>query len=206
MKKTALGVMLAFAVSASAAVAADIPRRTYAPAPYASVPAVYSWMGPYVGANLGYQWGETSNNPTEPSGIFGGLQAGYNWQTGQFVFGVETDIQLSSADDVFAPWKFANPWFGTARARAGIAMNNILFFGTGGLAYGGLRADNLGLSETRTGAGWTVGAGMEVGLTPNWSAKVEYLYIDLTDRSFSVTGTNNGLESNLLRFGVNYRF
>jgi outer membrane immunogenic protein len=54
--------------------------------------------------------------------------------------------------------------------------------------------------------GYTVGAGMEVGFTPNWSAKVEYLYLDLADRGFVVTGTNNGLETSLLRFGVNYRF
>jgi outer membrane immunogenic protein len=200
MKRTALGATLAFAVTSGAAIAADIPPRTYAPAPYAAVPAFYSWMGPYVGANLGYQWGNTTNNPTNPAGIFGGLQ------TGQFVFGLEGDMQLSSADDVFAPWKFANPWFGTARGRAGIAVNNILFYGTGGLAFGNLRADNLGLSENRTHAGWTVGAGMEVGLTPNWSAKAEYLYFDLTDRGYSVTGVNNGLESSLLRFGVNYRF
>lgn len=204
MRTTALGATLAIAVTTGAANAADIPPRTYAPQPY--VPAVYSWMGPYVGANVGYQWGETTKNPTEPAGIFGGLQLGYNFQTGQFVLGVETDIQLSAADDVFAPWKFANPWFGTARARAGFALNNILVYGTGGLAYGAIRADNLGLSETRTGAGWTIGAGMEVGLTPNWSAKVEYLYLDLADRGFSVTGTSNGIESSMLRFGINYRF
>ena len=47
---------------------------------------------------------------------------------------------------------------------------------------------------------------MEVGLTQNWSAKVEYLYIDLAERDYTVTGTDNGLNSNLLRFGVNYRF
>ncbi|MBI4274333.1 MAG: porin family protein [Rhizobiales bacterium] len=204
MKRMALGAALAIAVAGNAAIAADIPPRTYAP--YAAVPAAYSWMGPYLGVNLGYQWGETTNNPTEPSGIFGGLQAGYNFQSGQFVFGIETDIQLSSADDVFAPWKFANPWFGTLRGRAGIAFNNILLFGTGGLAYGSLRGDNLALSESHTNLGWTVGAGVEVGMTPNWSAKVEYLYIDLTDTAYSVTGRDNGLESNLLRFGVNYRF
>jgi outer membrane immunogenic protein len=62
------------------------------------------------------------------------------------------------------------------------------------------------LSENRTALGWTAGLGMEVGLTQNWSAKVEYLYLDLTDRHYTVTGTDNGLTSNLLRFGVNYRF
>ena len=66
------------------------------------------------------------------------MQAGYNGQFGQFVFGGETDLQVSDADDTFAPWKFSNPWFGTLRARAGFAMSNVLFYGTVGLAYGTL--------------------------------------------------------------------
>jgi outer membrane immunogenic protein len=206
MKKTIVGAGLAVAIATVSAQAADLPRGQYRP--YAPPPVVvaYSWMGPYVGANLGYQWGETTNNPTEPSGIAGGLQAGYNFQTGQFVFGGEADIQLSGAEDTFAPWKFSNPWFGTVRARAGVALNNILFYATGGLAYGNLRGEIGGLSENRTALGWTAGVGMEVGLTQNWSAKVEYLYIDLAERDYTVTGTDNGLNSNLLRFGVNYRF
>jgi outer membrane immunogenic protein len=206
MKKTIFAAGLAIAFATLSAQAADLPRggyRPYAPPP---VVAAYSWMGPYIGANLGYQWGETTNNPTEPSGITGGLQAGYNFQSGQFVFGGEADIQLSGSEDTFAPWKFSNPWFGTVRGRAGVAMNNILFYATGGLAYGNLRGEISGLSENRTGLGWTAGLGIEVGLTPNWSAKVEYLYVDLTDRHYSVTNTDNGLESSLLRFGVNYRF
>jgi outer membrane immunogenic protein len=166
----------------------------------------YSWMGPYLGINGGYSWGNTTNNPTKPSGFAGGIQGGYNWQTGQFVFGGETDLQLSAAEDTFAPWKFVNPWFGTTRARAGIALNNVLFYGTGGFAYGGLRAEMAGVTEARTLYGWAAGLGLEVGFTPNWSAKAEYLYVDLSDRNYVLTATQNGLESNLLRFGVNYRF
>lgn len=124
------------------------------------------------------------------------------------MFGAETDIQLSSAEDRFALWKFSNPWFGTLRGRGGYAHNNVLFYGTVGLAYGTLRGQNsfTGFSQSRTDIGWTVGAGMEVALNSNWSARAEYLYIDLNDRSHSVTGTDNGLESSLLRFGINYRF
>ena len=55
-------------------------------------------------------------------------------------------------------------------------------------------------------AGWAGGLGTEVGLTPNWSAKVEYLYMDLADRGFSITGMDNGYRSNMLRFGINYHF
>ena len=207
MKKTLFAASLtAMAVAAGAAVAADLPRG---PAPYYSAPAMsglYNWSGPYAGLNIGYEWGKVTNTAGEPSGLMGGGQLGYNWQSGQFVFGAETDIQFSGADDTFAPWKFANPWFGTLRGRAGYAFNNILVYGTLGLAYGELKGTILALDETRTEVGWAGGVGAEYGFTPNWSAKVEYLYMDLASRSFSITGTDNGLHANLLRLGVNYHF
>jgi len=166
------------------------------------------WQGPYVGANLGYQWGAITGNPTRPNGFAGGAQAGYNWQSNQFVFGGEADIQFSGADDTFAPWKFSNPWFGTLRGRAGFATSNILIYATGGLAYGSVRVKNTftGADESKLHPGWVLGAGMEVALTTNWSARAEYLYVDLSDRSYAQTGTSNGIESSVVRFGVNYRF
>ncbi len=168
----------------------------------------YSWAGPYLGGNLGYAWGSVANNPTKPSGFVGGVQAGYNWQNGAFVFGVEGDIQATGAEETFAPWKFSNPWFGTVRGRAGYALNNVLLFGTGGLAFGELRATTFGLSESHTNAGWTLGAGAEIqmGFAPNWSAKVEYLYVDLANSNFVITGASNGYRFGLIRAGVNYRF
>jgi outer membrane immunogenic protein len=165
-----------------------------------------SWARPYLGINLGYAWGSVANNPTKPSGFVGGVQAGYNWQNGAFVFGLEGDIQATGAEQTFAPWKFSNPWFGTVRGRAGFAFNNILFFGTGGLAFGELRATTFGLSESHTNAGWTLGAGAEMGFAPNWSAKIEYLYVDLANSNFVVTGASNGYRFGLIRAGVNYRF
>lgn len=212
MKKTILALTLAglaagVAAASNSASAADISRG---PSPYYSAPATpgtyYNWAGAYAGINLGYQWGSVSNTSTNPSGIEGGLQGGYNWQNGQFVYGVETDLQISGADDTFAPYKFSNPWFGTLRGRAGMAMNNILFYGTFGLAYGGVKGEKSGLSEDKTHVGWAAGLGAEVGLTPNWSAKLEYLYADLSSRTYSVTGTDNGLSSSVLRVGVNYHF
>ena len=205
MKKTILAMTMASLVAAAGtATAADLPRSS---APYySSAPAVYNWGGGYAGLNVGYEWGSITNSSGSPSGLEGGLQAGYNWQSGQFVFGGETDIQVTGADDTFAPWKFANPWFGTLRGRAGYAMNNVLFYGTFGLAYGGLRGTFLGLDESKTHVGWAGGLGMEVGFTPNWSAKIEYLYMDLSNRAYSITGTSNGFETNMVRFGINYHF
>ena len=190
---------------AGSASAADFGRAPYytAPAPLTS----YSWVGPYLGGNLGYEWGATSNNPTKPSGCVGGVQAGYNWQSGCWVFGVEGDIELSGADDTFAPWKFSNPWFGTVRGRAGYAMHNVLLYGTAGLAFGELTAETLALAnESHSNIGWTAGAGVEVGFYGNWTAKAEYLFVDLADSTFALTGTNNGLSASMLRVGVNYHF
>src|SRR5690242_1233056 len=203
MKKTILAITVA-TVAGGAAAAADLPRG---PAPYYPPPSsIYNWTGPYAGLNLGYEWGKVTSTSIEPAGVAGGGQLGYNWQTGQFVFGLETDLQASGADDTFAPYKFSNPWFGTLRGRAGFAVNNILLFGTLGLAYGDLEGQFGSLSETKTLFGWAGGVGMEVGVTSNWSAKVEYLYMDLASRTFSITGANNGLQSSYLRFGVNYHF
>ena len=165
-----------------------------------------SWARPYLGVNLGYAWGSVANNPAKPSGFVGGVQAGYNWQNGSFVFGLEGDIQATGAEETFAPWKFSNPWFGTVRGRAGFAFNNVMFFGTGGLAFGELRATTFGLSESHTNAGWTLGAGAEMGLALNWSAKIEYLYVDLANSTFVITGASNGYRFGLIRAGVNYRF
>jgi outer membrane immunogenic protein len=205
MKKMFLAMTVAAAAVSGAANAADIQRG---PTPYYSpAPAgLYNWGGFYAGANVGYEWGKITNNSTEPSGLVGGLQAGYNWQQNSFVFGAETDIAVTNADDTFAPYKFSNPWFGTLRARVGYAINNILFYGTFGLAYGELKGETAGLDETKTHVGWAGGLGMEVGFTPNWSAKVEYLYMDLSNRAYSITGADNGFETNMLRFGVNYHF
>jgi outer membrane immunogenic protein len=168
--------------------------------------AGYSWAGGYFGVNLGYRWGGISNFAASPDGIAGGVQAGHNWQSGQFVFGGESDIQAADGRDTFAPWQFSNPWFGSLRGRAGFAMNNVLFYATAGLAYGGLRVQTAGAREGKSHIGWAAGAGMELGLTRNWSARAEYLVMDLADRGYVMTGANVGLESNLLRLGVNYRF
>lgn len=205
MKKTMRALTLAAMAAASgAAVAADLPRG---PAPYyAPAQNYYNWMGFYAGVNLGYEWSHVTSSSLDPSGIAGGAQVGYNWQSGHFVLGGETDIQASAADDTFAPWKFSNPWFGTLRGRAGYAVNNMLFYGTLGMAYGELSGEFNSLDENKTLVGWTAGAGMELGINSRWSAKVEYLYMDLGDRAYTITGVNNGLQSNILRLGVNYHF
>ncbi len=193
----ALGVLLA----AGAARAADLPRVFAAPETY----PVYSWVGPYVGVNVGYQWGSATNAGADPSGVMGGFQGGYNSQLGRFVLGVEGDLQASAADDMFAAWRFKNPWFGTLRGRAGYAMDNVLLYATFGVAYGGGVIETGGNSEANTHVGWAGGVGMEIGLTSDWSAKAEYLFIDLTDQRYLLFG-DTGFKSSIVRVGANRRF
>jgi outer membrane immunogenic protein len=207
MKRLVVGAAALAAVGWTAsAEAADLNYGQRAPYTVNQPLNAYSWAGPYLGANLGYEWGSVNNNPAKPSGFVGGVQAGYNFQNGPWVFGVEGDIQAAGADDTFAPWKFSNPWFGTLRGRAGYAFSNVLFYGTAGLAFGELRAQTFGWTESHTSAGWTIGAGAEVMFAPNWSAKLEYLYIDLSTSQFAITGVSNGYSASVVRAGVNYHF
>src|SRR5436309_8459641 len=123
----ALALVVA-ALIATPAAAADLyygKAPAFAAAPFNG----YNWNGAYVGVNLGYQWGKMTNwGGGEPNGVMGGGQIGYNWQFGQYVFGLEADLQGSAAEDRFAAYKFANPWFGTVRGSAGYGMNYVLLY------------------------------------------------------------------------------
>jgi outer membrane immunogenic protein len=179
------------------------PPPSPPPAPYD--PYLY-WCGPYIGANVGSQSGTVSNSGAKPSGVAAGFQGGYLWQFGQWVAGWESDFQFSSTEDSFAFFKFANPWWGTVRGRGGVAFDNLLLYGTAGLAYGRTRVDVASFSETNFHIGGTIGAGLEFGLSRNWSFKAEYLRVDLSSQHFTLTGADHGLASNVFRVGVNFRF
>jgi len=207
MKRLLLGAVAVVATTVTLpALAADLgyAQRTpdYAPAqPYYAV----GWAGPYAGINFGYQWGAVSNSSASPGGVVGGGTAGYNLQNGPWVYGVEADFQGSNASQSAGAVKFSNPWFGTVRGRAGYAFDSFLVYGTGGFALGELRAESFGWSDAHTTLGWTLGLGGEVGLTPNWTAKVEYLHIDLSSSRLR-TGLSSDYSSDVLRAGLNYHF
>ncbi len=187
--------------------AADLSYGTRAPYTVNQPLNAYSWAGPYLGGNLGYTWGTVDNNPTKPSGFEGGVTAGYNWQLGSpWVFGVEGDIQATGAYDTFAPWKFSNPWFGTVRGRVGYALSNVLFYGTGGLAFGELRGETFGLSESHTNAGWTLASAPKSAL-PRTGAPRSNIFTSICRTAISpITGISNGSRFGLVRGGVNYHF
>jgi outer membrane immunogenic protein len=133
----------------------------------------------------------------------------------QLVFGLEGDIDwsnirgTSSAAVCAGTCETRNNWLGTARGRVGYAFDRFLPYLTGGLAVGDIKADLSGTgSTTTTKAGWTLGGGLEVAVAGPWTAKVEYLYVDLGKGRCDTClgGADVNFTTNLVRGGVNYRF
>jgi len=219
MKRLCLA-FVSLAALAGAAAAADLPP---APAPYYKAPAmvpVYSWTGFYVGINGGGGFGSsswtTTNSFNVSGGQFGGT-AGYNYQFGQGVIGIEGDIDWSDIKGstvVGCPTTCttSDSWMGTVRGRLGYAADRFMPFVSGGLAFGDIKAAVPGFAgATQTNAGWTVGAGLEFAIAGNWTAKAEYLYVDLGNFNCGLncgvlTNNNVAFHTNLVRGGINYRF
>jgi outer membrane immunogenic protein len=202
--------------------AADLQRR-YDPVPKA--PAYYaplynSWSGFYLGLNGGGGWGRSSWSTTNGFDVSGGLiggTAGYNWQAGSFVFGLEGDADWSNIKGrtiIGCPLgcQTENTWLATVRGRVGYAFDRFMPYITGGVAFGDMRARTpgfAGVSSTETG--WAVGGGVEFAIYMNWTAKAEYLYVDLGRLDCglacgAVAPNSVAWRSNIARFGVNYRF
>jgi outer membrane immunogenic protein len=221
MKRLCLALIGLMALAGTAA-AADLSRP--APAPYYKAPPAfvpYNWTGFYVGINGGGAIGSSSWNSNGSRNISGGLvggTVGYNYQIGQAVWGVEGDIDWAdingTATNATCPLgcKTSDTWLSTVRGRLGYAADRFMPFVTGGLAVGDIRASTPGFgTASATNAGWTIGGGLEAALVQNWTAKVEYLYVDLGNFNCGVSCgagvTNNvSFHTNVLRAGLNYRF
>jgi outer membrane immunogenic protein len=204
---------VALLVGVGGATAADI----YAPPPVAEViytPApAFSWTGGYVGGLLGYEWGDAhvrKGGPSlDPDGWMGGIYGGYNFQTSNvFVVGLETDFTFSGAGDKVNGFSVDNNWNGTLRARAGIAIDRFLMYGTGGLAVGNISVDVPGgKTDTGTHAGWTVGAGIEAAFTNNIIGRLEYRYTDYGTNSYDTKPKSKvDFNSSQVMVGVGYKF
>lgn len=201
-----------------------------------SASAEENWTGPYLGASVGYINAKGSTLDldgydynrdylTSKDGVLGSVNAGYNFQDGNIVYGLEADIGLNSAKGQV---EFYGPSYdscdycakneikalGSVRARLGVATGKALIYATGGLAYGKVKnywayeADNA--SEDKWHAGWTVGGGVDYAVDSNLSVRVEGLHYNLgrhnvvsTDTDYSVGFKNT---ANVVRFGVNYGF
>lgn len=223
--------------------AADLPARApiYQPPPV----FLYNWSGFYIGAHAGGGWGrkhwvDTTFAPLDEgshdvSGALAGGQIGFNFQAGAWVFGLEG--QASWADLTGEHVSLAFPTdrdrtrvdaLGTVAGRVGYAFDRVLLYGKGGVAWA---HDKFSITDIPSGItyanfvqtrwGWMAGAGLEYGLTANWSAKIEYNYMDLgTVRATNVICSPNfgcggpggsfnedvSQQLHVVKVGINYRF
>jgi len=255
MKRMLIAGALALFASGGA-FAADLPLPGPAPVPpgsYYPGAQEYNWRGVYFGVNAGYgfghsEWSDPGNLMAPSTGsftvngpLFGGT-AGINAQWGHVVFGAEFDADYSLIEGAVTPTngyctagatstscKTQNSLLSTVRARVGYAFDRVLVFGTGGAAFGNIRAGVTGGGATMptfqwsTEAGWTAGGGVEYAITDNWTVKAEYLFVMLSNGQCNTASCgNNGLNlfnftsippsdtikfnANLVRFGANYKF
>ena len=192
----------------------------------------YNWTGFYIGGHVGGAWAEKDwvaegfgpLGSQKIDGFIGGGQVGFNYQVGALVWGVEADFSWANLDGSFTDTVFFGDntttvkWFGTVTGRIGYAWDRTLLYVKGGGAWVrdvyAITDDSGFFAETReTRWGWTVGAGLEYGLTPNWSVKVEYNYLDFgTERIRFAPDFGAPFERDadqqihVVKFGINYRF
>ena len=242
-----LAACTAFTTVASAA---DLPRRMEAPPVFTPVP-VFTWSGFYAGLNAGYAFGVGDRDrdylfgsARGASGFTGGAQIGYNWQFtpgSGIVIGVEADAQYTDFNRRLGGNHFYDvntygygrdnlDFFGTVRGRVGYAFDRVLFYGTGGFAYGMGSTKLPGYFNTvnyrvdddfRTG--YAAGGGVEWALPTDTflnffrssavTFKVEALYVNLErsrdyyyDASVIDTRRRTSDEFVAVRAGINYKF
>lgn len=215
--------------STSAAYAADAVAYEE-PAPVVATP-VFSWTGPYIGAQAGYGWGKSKTDfglggsfDIKPDGFLGGLYAGYNFDVGNnVILGIDGDItynDLSESKDYYlgndGSYAFSQKeklrWSGAVRARAGYAVDRFLPYIAGGVAFGNVKSElyngDVGFSSSKTLTGWTLGAGVDYAATDNLILRLEYRYTDYGDKDLNAGGLgyNVGYKTNDVRLGLAYKF
>ena len=207
-----------------------------------------SYFDPQVNADSVNQSGSGS---LSPDAFVGGIQIGVNKQIGNIVFGVEADFGTfnlggsKGASDFPYPSapapafytvraSLATDWLFTARGRVGWTASNLLIYATGGLAMTNLHVSNSftdtapsdgigGASNSDIKTGWTVGGGLELALSRNWTLKGEYMYVDFGSVTASGAincgpgsfcagtfsspfATSADLAAHIARVGANYKF
>lgn len=211
---------------AGAAFAADMP--VVEPAAAVAVPS-FSWSGPYVGVQAGYDWRDADNRAgrgggdTKPDGFAIGGYAGLNYQLGgsPLVAGVEADVNYSDARDGRVSRAFTGApnasirnefdWTGAVRGRLGYAFDRVMVYGAGGLAFADHTVKARGAasgSDDTVAVGWTIGGGVEAAITDNVTARVEYRYSDYGTDKFSVANTRvkSDVTDSRVMLGLGYKF
>jgi len=185
------------------AVAADLNPYVKTPLP------PFTWTGFYFGPQAGFGWGTPQNVAgINMTGGFVGGQGGYNFQTANLVLGVEADIASAYIDKTIYGTSFTINVPATVRARFGVAMNNLLLYGTAGGAIGhvevGETVAGVAMNGSNWQTGWAAGAGIEWAFVPNWSAKLEYMHYDLGSATYFSTITTGNINVDTVKIGLNY--
>jgi len=194
--------------------AADLSGRPYGKAPPPYMQPISNWSGLYVGGHIG---GVTTNEDvtvdgvsvfsTNPSGVAGGVQAGYNYQIApNFLLGIEGELSWTSANATVDNFKSSHNWYDTLDARAGYAMGSWLLYMKGGVAWMNADYSVPAASINVTRDGWNVGVGAEYMIAPQWSAKAEYNFLNFGSDNLGISrvGTAVNTQVNEFKVGVNY--
>ncbi len=214
IKQILLGSALVVS-AAGAGFAADLPAYP-APAMYDPEP-VYNWTGFYAGGLIGGVTAKFTNSSSAagPGGDAGGFtigaQAGYNHQiNSNWAVGVEADV---SYQDIGAKssgaGRFDEDWMGTLRLRGGYTFSRYFVYATAGVALTSREAKVFGAGSGDDSVfGFTGGIGVEGKINDRWSAKLEYLYVDVPKDRFKAGGVNvvGGSNNHVGRIGLNYHF
>jgi len=205
----------------ASALASNLPTKVPVKRAPIAAPS-YNWSGFYIGANFGGGW--TSGSLNIPGNniyggvteFIGGVQAGYNYQAGQFLFGIEGDVDWATFNHPTLPaatlGSVSNHWISTVGARVGIVNDRWLVFAKlGGGWVGSDAIVNLpgspSWSGSRTNGGWLVGGGIEYGLKPHWTVKLEYDYLALSNwTSATVPAVSLNHDLQMVKAGINYKF
>jgi outer membrane immunogenic protein len=211
MRTRVLVAAAALAALSAPAFAADLGPAEPLPTPDLTVATpANDWTGFHLGALLGWTWGDadTDIGDVEGNGIDGGVYAGYDYQWGNFVLGAEGDLIFSGVDGDELGVAFDQGLNGSLRARAGIALDQFLLYGTGGAALTQLEVSAPGASDDDTLWGWTLGAGAEAQVWNNVTARVEYRYTDYQDETFTLGGADVDADysTHSVRAGVGVKF
>ena len=198
-------VLTASAVMATAAHAAD---QTQIGA------SSHNWSGIYVGLQAGGAWARADGGDyhVDMSGGAIGAYVGANWQSGNWVVGIEGDVNYTSNEGTYtdgpASVDVGTEWQGAIRGRLGYVFDRVLVYGAGGLAISEVYVDALPiLDKTETFTGWTVGGGVEYAFAQNWTTRLDYRYSDYGGSNFGLTGAEEmELTEHALRVGIGYRF
>jgi outer membrane immunogenic protein len=195
----------------------DLGNSRYEPA---NLPSI--WAGAYVGAHGGMGWGKTDirdvdagNIPTR--GGLAGLHAGYNWQNGAYVIGLEGDISghWSDGSRGFVSGISASAssdWSSSLRGRLGYSVSNVLVFGTGGVAFANrdlIVTDGVTtVSSSDTQVGYVIGAGLEMKLSPLMSLRGEVLHYGFAEKDFDFPAGRVPVRSDetVVRAGLSMHF